>query len=162
MRIYTNSKREHCFLLANENSDIPNLKHRMGDLPSHEGRETAIQYEFGYPLCVPSILGGNKYSHIFLQCNLKRISLQMGVIVLPFPLNELSGRRKLTKADSYFSILTNGTLDMPSLFQAASESFRQEEMTSQMSHLRNWVSEMLVMIKDNPEMCPLIKSGSGT
>lgn len=41
------------------------------------GRELAFQYEFGYPLYDPSVLGGHKYSHI-VWSNLKRIPLQRG------------------------------------------------------------------------------------
>lgn len=41
------------------------------------GRELAFQYEFGYPLYDPSVLGGHKYSH-FVRNNLKRIPLRRG------------------------------------------------------------------------------------
>lgn len=41
------------------------------------GRDPSLQYEFGYPLCDPSVLGGHKYRHI-VQSNLKRIPLQRG------------------------------------------------------------------------------------
>ena len=41
------------------------------------GRDPSLQYEFGYPLCDHSILGGHKYSR-HMKINLNRIARQKG------------------------------------------------------------------------------------
>ena len=40
-------------------------------------RDPSLQYEFGFPLCDHSVLGGHKYTH-HLKINLNRIALQKG------------------------------------------------------------------------------------
>ncbi|XP_040596920.1 uncharacterized protein LOC121138221 [Mesocricetus auratus] len=42
---------------------------------SYQGRDAGFQYEYGAPICDPSILGGHRYSHS-VKFNLKRIARQ--------------------------------------------------------------------------------------
>lgn len=66
---------QHHSLLVKEITEVP----YVNLIPSHscQGRDPALQYECGYPLYDPSVLGGHIYTH-FVRSNLKRIPLQRG------------------------------------------------------------------------------------
>ena len=72
------------------------------------GREPSIQCEFGYPLVIPSVIGGQNI-HIISKSNVKRITQQKGrYSSFLSPIRSIRSEH----CDSDFSVLTKGTLAM--------------------------------------------------